>query len=146
VRVERETHIAASPERVYELVMDPDRLEDWVSIHDSLEQAPDGQLAKGAELHQRLRLAGRTFTVHWTVVEDEPCRNVTWEGKGPARSRASVSYEFREEDGGTTFVYANEYHLPGGPLGSLAGPAVKRVTTKEIDKTLNNLKELVEKS
>jgi carbon monoxide dehydrogenase subunit G len=146
MRVERETHIAAPPQRVYDLVMNPERLSDWVSIHDSLEHAPDGQLSKGSELSQRLRLAGRSFTVHWKVVEDEPCRSVTWEGRGPARSRASVSYEFREEDGGTNFVYANEYHLPGGPLGSLAGPAVKRITGKEVDKTLNTLKDLVEKT
>jgi carbon monoxide dehydrogenase subunit G len=146
VRVQGETHIAAPPQRVYDLVMDPRRLSDWVSIHDSLEEAPDGQLSKGSELHQRLRLAGRSFTVHWTVVEDEPCQSVTWEGRGPAHSRASVSYELEEEDGGTNFVYANEFHLPGGPLGALAGSAVRRVTTKEVDKTLNNLKELVEKS
>jgi len=146
VKVERETHIAAPPERVYEVVMDPERLGDWVSIHDSLEKAPNGQLEKGSKLTQKLRLAGRCFTVRWTVVEDEPCKSVTWEGKGPARSRASVSYEFQAEDGGTNFVYANEYHLPGGPLGAMAGSAVKRVTGKEIDKTLNTLKHLVENS
>lgn len=146
MKVTRETHIAAPPERVYEVVMDPERLADWVSIHDSLEQAPNGQLTKGSRLSQRLRLAGRRFTVHWTVVEDEPCRSVTWEGKGPAHSRASVGYEFQEEDGGTNFVYANEYHLPGGPLGTLASPAVKRVTGKEVDKTLDKLKKLIEDS
>ena len=145
MKVERETHIAAPPQQVYDVVMDPSRLADWVSIHDSLEQAPDGQLEKGSKLDQWLRLAGRRFTVHWTVVEDEPCRSVTWEGKGPAHSRASVSYEFEEEDGGTNFVYANEYHLPGGPLGAMAGSAVKRVTGKEVDKTLEKLKKLVEK-
>ena len=54
-----------------------------------------------------------------------------------------MSYDFREEDGGTNFVYSNEYHLPGGPLGAMAGPAVKRVTGKEVDKTLENLKKLL---
>jgi carbon monoxide dehydrogenase subunit G len=144
VKVERETHIAAPPQEVYDVVMDPRRLGDWVSIHDSLEHAPDGPLHKGAELAQRLKLAGRRFTVHWTVVEDEPCRSVTWEGKGPAHSHASVSYEFEEEDGGTNFIYANEYHLPGGPLGAMAGSAVKRVTGKEVTKTLERLKQLIE--
>jgi carbon monoxide dehydrogenase subunit G len=144
MKVERETHIAAPPRKVYEVVMDPRRLNDWVSLHEELEEAPDGQLQKGSKLTQRLKLAGRGFTVHWTVVEDKPCESVTWEGKGPAHSRASVGYEFREEDGGTNFVYVNEYHLPGGPLGAMAGPAVKRVTRKEVDKTLNNLKKLLE--
>jgi carbon monoxide dehydrogenase subunit G len=145
VKIERETHIAAPPKRVYEVVMDPRRLTDWVSIHDSLEEAPEGKLEKGSTLTQKLRLAGRAIKVRWTVVEDEPCRSVKWEGKGPAHSRAAVTYSFDEEEGGTNFVYCNEYHLPGGPLGAMAGPAVKRVTGREVDKTLENLKQLLEK-
>jgi carbon monoxide dehydrogenase subunit G len=146
MKVERETHIAAPPERVYEVVMDPRSLGDWVSIHQSLEKAPDGKLEKGSELTQKLKLAGRTFKVRWTVVEDHACRSVKWEGRGPAHSRASVRYDFQEEAGGTNFVYANEYHLPGGPLGAMAGSAVKRVTAKEVDRTLERLKRLVESS
>ena len=144
MKVERDTHIAAPPERVYEIVMDPRRLEEWVSIHKSLDEAPDGNLRKGSELTQELKLAGRTFHVHWTVVENDPCKRVVWEGEGPMHSGASVVYEFREEEGGTDFYYANEYHLPGGRLGALAGPAIKRVTSKEVDKTLENLKKLAE--
>lgn len=144
MKIERDTHIAASPQSVYEIVMDPRKLEDWVSIHRGLEEAPDGALENGSKLTQKLKLAGRTFKVHWTVVENDPAKRVVWEGKGPMRSGASVVYEFREENGGTDFYYANEYHLPGGPLGSMAGPAVRRVTTKEVDKTLEKLKKLAE--
>ncbi len=144
MKVTRETHIAAPPERVYEVVMDPDHLGHWVSIHQGLEDSPDGQLSEGSTLTQKLKLAGRTFKVHWTVVEDDACRRVKWEGKGPAHSRATVTYDFEEEDGGTNFVYCNEYHLPGGPLGAVAGSAVKRATSKEVDNTLDNLKKLVE--
>ena len=34
---------------------------------------------------------------------------------------------------GTHFTYINAYALPGGPLGNMAGPAVRRVTTGEVD-------------
>ena len=34
MKVERDIRIDAPPERVYEVVMDPRRLEDWVTIHD----------------------------------------------------------------------------------------------------------------
>jgi carbon monoxide dehydrogenase subunit G len=144
VNVERSTEIAAPAERVYDLVMDPRRLEEWVTIHDHLEEAPDGSLRKGSTLTQRLRLAGRRFSVRWTVVENEPCRRVVWEGRGPVRSRARVVYQFEENEGGTRFSYSNEYHLPGGPLANLAEPVVRRVTGKELDATLARLKRLVE--
>jgi hypothetical protein len=55
-----------------------------------------------------------------------------------------VVYEFEPNGGGTLFSYVNEYELPGGPLGRLAGRTVSRVTAKEVDETLSRLKRLVE--
>jgi carbon monoxide dehydrogenase subunit G len=144
MKVERNVEIGAPPERVYELVMDPGRLEDWVTIHHHLEDAPSGQLRQGSKLTQCLKLAGRKFKVRWTVVENDPCERVVWEGKGPIASTARVIYEFAPNENGTHFSYANEYDLPGGALGRLAGRTVKRVTAKELDGSLQRLKSLVE--
>ena len=145
MKVERTVEIAATPERIYEIIMDPACLERWVTIHTALEDAPEGQLQRGSELTQRLQLAGRGFTVHWKVIENRPARKVVWEGKGPLRSHAGVTYELAPNgDGGTCFTYTNEFALPGGPLGRFAGPVVRRVTTGEIDKSLERLRALVE--
>jgi len=143
VKVERSMQLNADPQAVRELVMDPDRLGDWVSIHQHLEDSPNGQLRKGSELTQCLKLAGQRFRVTWKVTENTP-EKVVWEGKGPVRSRARVVYEFEAKDGGTCFNYMNEYNLPGGPVGRMAGPAVRRVTGGELDKSLKNLKGLFE--
>ena len=145
MKVEHEIDIAAPARDLYEVVMDPKRLADWVSIHHNLEDAPSGSLKKGSELTQCLKLAGRSFRVHWTVVENDPCRRVVWEGQGPVRSKANVTYEFEEEDGVTHFLYSNEYKLPGGPLGGMAGPFVRRVTAKELEESLQKLRKLVER-
>jgi carbon monoxide dehydrogenase subunit G len=144
MRVERTTHIAAPPKQVYDIVMDPDRLRDWVTIHHRLEDDPVSPLKKGSTLTQCLKLAGRKFRVHWKVVENEPCEHVVWEGRGPVASHARVEYRFNSNDGGTDFSYVNEYDLPGGPLGRFAGKAVARVTQKEVEGSLQRLKQLVE--
>jgi carbon monoxide dehydrogenase subunit G len=144
VKVERSTDIAATPEQVYRVVMDPRRLEDWVTIHHHLEDAPDGELEEGSELTQYLKLAGRKFRVRWRVVEDDYPRRVVWEGRGPVRSKARVMYQLEPNGEGTRFSYTNEYDLPGGVLGRLAGRSVSRVTTKETDATLEKLKQLIE--
>ncbi|HEY1359075.1 MAG TPA: SRPBCC family protein [Thermoleophilaceae bacterium] len=144
MKIQRTIEIAAPPERVYEVVMDPRHLEDWVTIHDHLQDAPDGSLEKGSELTQCLKLAGRRFNVHWEVVENDPCRRVVWDGQGPVHSHARVVYEFERNGKGTKFSYSNEYDLPGGVLGRMAGGAVRRVTGKEVDATLAKLKDLVE--
>ena len=146
MKVEREIWIDAPVQRVYDVVMDPDRLKDWVTIHHHLEDAPNGLLKKGSKLTQWLRLAGRRFKVRWTVVENDPCKLVVWEGKGPVGSHARVSYAFGDSSGedSTQFHYMNEYDLPGGPLGRIASRGVARVTQKELDDTLQKLKSITE--
>jgi carbon monoxide dehydrogenase subunit G len=145
VKVEREIDIRAKPDQVHDLVMDPHRLKDWVTIHQALEDAPDGSLRKGSTLTQCLKLAGRKFRVRWKVVENDRANRVVWEGRGPLHSKAKVVYEMTATDGGFThFSYLNEYELPGGPLGKVAGSAVRRVTGKELDASLEKLRKLVE--
>lgn len=144
MKVERSIHIAASPETVYEVIMNPACLEQWVTIHVALEDAPDGALEQGSELTQKLELAGRSFTVRWEVVENRPAKRVVWQGRGPMRSHAGVTYELEPSEGGTCFSYTNEFALPGGPLGRIAGPVIKRVTGSELDRSLNRLRQLVE--
>ena len=144
MKVKRAIDIAAAPEDVYAVLMDANRLEDWVTIHDELLDAPDGPLKEGSELTQRLRLAGKCFTVRWTVVENDRARRVVWEGRGPMRSKASAIYNLAPDGDGTHFSYTNEYQLPGGPLGRLAGPVVGRATAGELDRSLQRLRRLVE--
>lgn len=144
MRIERTVELAAPPERVYEVVMDPGRLEEWVTIHHRLDEAPDGMLERGSELTQSLRLAGRSFHVRWTVVENDPCRRVVWEGRGPVASHARVVYELDGNGGATRFSYMNEYELPGGPLGRIAERTVARMAGRELDGSLERLRRLVE--
>ena len=146
MKVARDILIGAPPRRVYDVVMDPGRLKDWVTIHHHLEDAPSGPLKQGSRLTQCLKLAGRKFNVRWTVVENEPCERVVWEGRGPVGSHAKVIYEFGDSSGGscTDFHYTNEYDLPGGPLGRIAGRGVARVTQKELEQTLQKLKAITE--
>jgi len=144
MKVERSMVIAATPEEIYDVVTDASRLEDWVTIHEDLVAAPPGSLKKGAKLTQQLRLAGRRFTVHWTVVESDRPRRVVWEGRGPVRSRARVAYVLEPNGARTHFSYTNDYHLPGGPLGKIAEPVVARITTGELEASLEKLRKLVE--
>jgi uncharacterized membrane protein len=144
MRVERSIELNAPAERVYDLVMDPRRLGDWVTIHAGLKDAP-GELRKGSELVQSLKLAGRRFDVHWEVVQAEKPKRVVWEGKGPVHSRAKVVYDLDTDgDGKTCFSYMNEYSMPGGPLGRIAAGALKHTAERESERTLEQLKRIVE--
>jgi uncharacterized protein YndB with AHSA1/START domain len=145
MRVERSIEIEAPPERVYDLVMDPRRLADWVTIHVGLKAAPNGELRKGSELVQCLKLAGRRFDVHWEIVHADKPKRVVWEGKGPVHSHAKVVYDFDPDGNGKTcFSYTNEYSMPGGPLGRIAAGALRGTSQRESERSLARLKRIVE--
>jgi uncharacterized protein YndB with AHSA1/START domain len=143
-KLEREIHIDAAPEDVYAKLMDPDCLGDWVTIQDELLEAPSGDLETGSTLVQRCKVAGQKFKLKWKVEQAERPRRTVWKGRGPFGSKAKVTYALAENNGGTDFTYTNEYTLPGGPVGRLAGRAVVGASGSEADKTLERLKKLIE--
>ena len=144
MKVERSVDIAAAPEDVYDLIANPGRLGEWVTIHQYVDGDAPVELVEGSRMDQCLRLAGRNFKVKWTVVESDRPSRLVWEGRGPVRSNAKVVNELTPTEKGTRFSYTNEFSLPGGPLGSMAGPVVRRVTAGELDATLQKLKALLE--
>jgi carbon monoxide dehydrogenase subunit G len=144
MKVEHSIEIAAPPAEVYEVAMDPHRLEDWVTVHAGLHDAPD-KLREGSELGQSIKVAGQKFKVDWLVVKADSPRSVEWQGEGPMGTKARVAYELEDQGGSTRFHYTNEYDFPGGPLGRLGAKAFERTARKEAEKTLENLKGLLER-
>jgi carbon monoxide dehydrogenase subunit G len=139
------TEIAAVPEEVWEMVMDPRRLGEWVTIHRSLQHADRGAPRIGYEMDQRIHLRGVSLDVHWRLVECKNCQLAVWEGRGPARSHARIEYALHPTPAGTRFDYRNEFRPPLGPIGALASRAlVGGIPEREARHTLERLRTLLE--
>ena len=133
--------IDAPPEKVWEVVMDPHRLGEWVTIHRKLNSASKD------EMEQTLHVRGVNFHVRWELEECEAPTHAVWRGRGPARSHAETEYRLTAVDGGTRFAYRNEFKAPLGPLGAAASRAlVGGLPEREAHQSLRNLKSLVERS
>ena len=117
--VRAETELRASPDEVWEIVMDPRRLGDWVTTHEGLEGDVPDRLEQGSTFKQRLKIGGPTFTATWNVVECDPPHRVRWEGEGPGGSKAHVEYQARTPCGDDP-VYLRE---PLRTAGWSAGPS-----------------------
>jgi uncharacterized protein YndB with AHSA1/START domain len=137
--------LAASPQEVWDVIMDANRLDEWVTIHRRVGKVSDNPLVEGATMDQVLCLRGVPFKVKWTVKEAEPGKLAVMEGRGPARSKALIRDELEETEGGTKFVYVNEFNPPFGPLGSAAQRVlVGGIPEREAQTSLEKLKKLVE--
>lgn len=144
--VSAQIEINAPIERVWETIMDPRRLGEWVTIHKSVANVSQNPLHRGSTMEQSMCVRGLTFRVHWTLVAVDSPHHAMWEGGGPARSTAVIRYDLSSDGPGcTTFQYTNEFHPPGGKLGSVAGRMIVGATSeREANHSLSRLKALLE--
>ena len=144
--VKAQIDIAAPPEKVWDVVMDPDRLDEWVTIHRKIHSADTGPPQEGAKMVQSLCLRGANFKVKWELAECDGPRHAAWEGRGPMQSRARTVYDLKDDgNGGTRFLYTNEFKAPGGPLGAAASRVlVGGLPEREANASLEKLKSLLE--
>lgn len=131
--------IDAPPEAVWDVVMDAERLEQWVTIHRRLDDFTD------TTMNQVLCIRGVSFHVRWELATSERPHRAFWKGRGPARSKAETEYTLTAIEGGTRFEYRNVFRAPFGPLGAAASRAlVGGVPEREAKASLQKLKNLIE--
>ncbi|HKJ36876.1 MAG TPA: SRPBCC family protein [Solirubrobacterales bacterium] len=138
--------IAASPEEVWAVLMDPRSLEDWVSAHRKLDELPELPLGSGDRFRQKLGVGPASFWVEWEVIEARQPQLARWRGEGPGGSTAEVLYRLGEDGPGSTrFEYENDFDPPGGAIGRAAARVVNATAgEREARKSMARLKELVE--
>ena len=139
--------IDAPPDKVFDTMLDPARLNEWVTIHRRVDSADDGKPHEGFHMVQTLHMRGANFKVKWKLTEFERGKRATWEGRGPAHSYARTAYRLSSRDGdGTHFEYENEFKAPGGILGAAASKVVVGgVPQREANRSLQALKRLLER-
>jgi uncharacterized protein YndB with AHSA1/START domain len=140
--------IEAPVERVWETIMDPQKLDQWVTIHRGLKDVSSHPTRKGATMEQTMHIRGLNFHVHWTLVDVNPPTEAEWDGRGPAHSRARIRYELRGAGGDATeFEYFNDFTTPGGRLGNVATRViVGEASDREARRSLQRLKDLLERN
>lgn len=137
--------IAATPAQVWETVIDPRCLKEWVTIHRRLVHADGGQPRVGYQMEQQIHLRGVSVDVHWELIECRPQELAIWEGRGPARSHARTEYLLAPEGEGTRFDYRNEFRVPLGPVGAIVSRAlVGGIPLREANRSLDRLRDHIQ--
>lgn len=143
--VRAQIQIDAPRSAVWAVVLDPERLGDWVTIQRHLGHHDKGPPRVGFKMTQTLSLRGAPFRVKWELVRCDAPELAEWHGKGPAGSHAETEYQLTDRDGGTRFDYRNEFAPPLGLLGRVAQRAVAGdIPQVQAHRSLERLKKLCE--
>jgi uncharacterized protein YndB with AHSA1/START domain len=138
--------IKRSPSEVFEFVTTP---ANWPRWHPSSVAVggpgADHSALVGEEITEDFRVAGRTGTVTWRVIERiEPS---SWAIEGVIQGRSNggvVRYELAPTETGTAFTRTFSYPTPGALFTFLDRLFVRRRVRKESAEALRRLRKLLE--
>jgi len=117
--------LTPDPHTVFEVLLDISRTPEWVTICRAVLHVDAGTPQPGGQCRQRYALRGAPFVVTWTLDSLVPDRHISWTGRGPARSIASIEQDLEPiEGGGTRLRYRNDFRAPGGVFGAAASRAL----------------------
>jgi acyl-CoA synthetase (AMP-forming)/AMP-acid ligase II/uncharacterized protein YndB with AHSA1/START domain len=137
MRVERDIHIDASPEEIWELVSHPDNYDRFWHKLSRLERKNDEQ-GCGARFALRMRIGSADVGGLIEVVEWDEAADMAWTSITGIDHRAR--WRLREaDDGRTRVVLRLSWDSPGGLLGSVADRVAAPMVATTLEQTLKNL-------
>ncbi len=143
-KISHSIRVQAPQDDVFTLLTDLDRLPDWSTITVTTQGAPTQPINKGDTFQQSLRVVGRQIDTDWTVTELDRPRHVAYEAKGRGGAQLRMAQTVEPSGEGCTVSFEIDYDLPGGVAGGLASALMERRNEREVEHSLQNLKEIAE--
>lgn len=140
-QVNANVEFPAPPEKVWAVMSDPRRYEEWLTIHQSWRGELPDVLSVGAKLTEIVTVMGMANKIEWTVEEYAAPSRVRISGAGMAG--VQVSFTLSVEPSGVGSKAAIDAEFSGQMVVGAIGVAVERQSKKELDASLAKLAELV---
>lgn len=141
VHVERSIHVAAPRETVFAFMDDAHH---QAEISPSLSEVHDVTRAEsgGVKAGFTYKMAGMPIKGEVEATRYTPPERIEFDMRGPLDGR--IWFVFENAEGGTTVTYGSDYSIPNTLVERLAKPFLERYNARELETTLQNLKERVE--
>jgi uncharacterized protein YndB with AHSA1/START domain len=107
-----EIHIAASPERVFEVLSNPRSYGHWVVGSDRIRAFDVGWPAPGTRFHHRVGVGPLTIDDHTEVLASSPPRRLVLRARARPAGAATVEMRLSPEAGGTRVKMIERPALP----------------------------------
>lgn len=143
-KIERSIVINTSWQNVDAVALDGQRIPEWFA---GVEQSePDGTYPQvGGKVILHYKAGPMSFELTQTVLEYESGSHITFKIEG-AMLNGTSRWSHTPQSGGTKLTNVLEYETVGGGLGALADRLLlERMNTEQMEKSLQQLKTLVER-
>ena len=141
--ISKTTHIAATPEQVFDLWANPERYREWMVPATEVKDITGTPGTVGSGWTAATTFAGRKMEEPMRITAGERPR--FFEAKGTGSFAATLRGRFEPAAGGTDVTLENEYEMPLGFIGDAADKLFfEKSFAESWDKSLAKFKALVE--
>lgn len=145
-RLRQELFVDAPPERVFELLAQPERTPEWSPSAISVRRTDGGPIGVGSTTESVVKVLGTRQRAIGRCSVFDPPRRLVIESRTDLGGKSRSDSELIPEGGGTRLRATLEYVVPGGGLGKLFDRLVaERQIRQEFEQSLQTLKGLVER-
>jgi len=130
--------IAASQDKVWAIISDPSRFEEWLSVHTKWKEAPPATLSKGATMAEVLTIMGMANTINFTVEEYDAPNSTKFSGTGMAGAKISFTLSVEPTGDDACAASVDAEFISQMMVGAIGG-AIERASTKELTASLEKL-------
>ncbi len=134
--------IAAPQDKLWAVISDPSRFEEWLTVHTKWKEAPPAELSKGATMSEVLTIMGMANTITFTVDDFDAPHTTKFSGTGMAGAKISFTLTV-EPDGEDASVATVDAEFISQMMVGAIGGAIERASTKELNESLDKLATLV---
>jgi carbon monoxide dehydrogenase subunit G len=134
--------IAASQDKVWAIISDPARFDEWLSVHTKWKEAPPATLSRGSTMSEVLTIMGMANTINFTVEEYDAPNSTKFSGTGMAGAKISFTLTVEANGADASVASVDAEFISQMMVGAIGG-AIERATTKELAASLDKLATVV---
>jgi uncharacterized protein YndB with AHSA1/START domain len=146
MRVERSVDIAASPEKIWPFLVEPEKILKWVTTFKKFEYTSEQRSGVGTPIYVEEKV-GPTPLMKMDFKAREWVENVRLAysiTSGSGVKRYEISENIEGSSAGSKFTFMENVELPWGIVGKLLGSVGRRTAEGHLRECLVKLKRLVE--
>mgnify|MGYP002261600911 CR=1 FL=1 len=145
MQVRRSVEIAAPPERIWPLLVEPDNVLKWYPTLSRFEYEDAEQRGQGARVYAEEKASGMLMKLHFVVTDWVENRTVALHMvSGTGVKGYDQTWRVEPLATGSRFTFEEHVELPYGVLGSLIGKVGQRSSEAHVKEMLAELKVLAE--
>lgn len=133
---------SAPQQQVWDVISDPSRFEEWLTLHEKWKTEPPTRLEAGSTMSEVLSIMNMPNTIDFTVSEFDAPNKTSFSGTGMAGAEITFTLRVDADGESGSTAYIDAQFVSQMMVGAVGG-AIERASKKELDASLDKLAGIV---